>query len=79
MAITITNGVSTDEYRTVAEAYIDGWNLANAIGELAEICSAKADHVRTNWQDDELARLWERAASILQTAEARPAVRSLSR
>jgi hypothetical protein len=42
------------------EAIVDKFGLAAVIFGLACICSGKADHVETNWQDKRLAKVWER-------------------
>ena len=61
--------MTTDEFRAHAEEYIDSSSLANAIGELAEIARKKAEHIRSNWQDEILAKTWETAANRIDTAE----------
>lgn len=50
------------------EAMVDKIGLANLVEALAEICSAKADHVQSNWQDDALAAVWDRDAAVLLKA-----------
>lgn len=47
------------------EGLIDRNGLAWVIDRLAEIAGEKADHVSTNWQDLELAKEWNKAASQL--------------
>jgi hypothetical protein len=32
------------------------------------VCCAKAQHTRVNWQDEPLARTWDRDAKVLETA-----------
>lgn len=49
------------------EALIDTHGLSYVVNLIAETCSAKADHIQTNWQDDALAQLWNEAASSLMT------------
>ena len=47
------------------EGMIDVAGLRNVVWALAHICWEKADHVRSNWQDEQLARDWEVNASML--------------
>ncbi len=52
------------------ESLIDSHDLPAIIEALAEVCSAKADHVELNWQDEALANQWnKRAALLLNAAE----------
>ena len=62
--------MDTHRFRQAAEEYIDNSSLANATGELAQIAHEKAQHVREAWQDETLAKAWERCARILERAEA---------
>lgn len=50
------------------EALIDANSLKYVVNLLAEICSAKSDHVNTNWQDKGLAGLWDTNAAVLLNA-----------
>lgn len=61
--------MTTDEFRQAAEEYIDSSSLANAIGELAEICRLKSQHIQENWQDRRNAADWFEAAIHLDIAE----------
>jgi hypothetical protein len=47
------------------EALVDRVGLRNVIYALSLIASHKADHIRANWQDEALAKLWEHDAKIL--------------
>lgn len=47
------------------EGLIDRYNLDSVLGALSEICYAKAEHVRTTWQDAYGARKWVQAANQL--------------
>ena len=49
------------------EAHIDGPGLIDLIVMAQLICAEKADHILANWQDKELAKQWQRAASMLYT------------
>lgn len=44
------------------ETMIDGFGLVAVLSAIQDICDAKADHVRTHWQDSTLARDWEYAS-----------------
>jgi hypothetical protein len=41
------------------ERLIDHHGIAEILIALSEICGAKADHIRANWQDRPLARRWQ--------------------
>lgn len=57
------------------EDVVDALGLIGVCQALAEICSAKAEHIRTNWQDEPLAKAWGRAARQLAlTAKRLPVV-----
>lgn len=43
------------------EALIDSCGLSSVLMTLSDICDAKAEHIRTNWQDQPLARHWDTA------------------
>lgn len=48
------------------ESLLDrGFSVANVLDMLSEVCGEKAEHVRSNWQDDDLADQWIRFASFL--------------
>lgn len=49
------------------EAMVDAVGLRNVLYALSHICSAKADHVETNWQDASTARVWNNHARALHT------------
>lgn len=53
------------------EGLVDRYSLLDVIEALAEMTSEKADHLRTNWQDERGARAWERDSRILQSASGR--------
>ena len=40
-------------------------NFAEFVEVLAEMCSVKADHVASNWQDETLEEIWNRRAAYL--------------
>jgi len=47
------------------EALIDCHTLGGVLDLIAEVCSSKADHIRTNWQDEVTADQWDRYAAAL--------------
>ena len=44
------------------ERFIDSHSLKYVIEQIAYICQEKADHVRTSWQDQNLASTWDEDA-----------------
>ena len=46
------------------EQEIDIYGMGSIIDILVTICYEKADHVRTNWQDEYLAKQWEKQAKV---------------
>jgi hypothetical protein len=51
------------------ETAIDAAGLGMVLEILAGICNEKADHLRSNWQDERTAREWDRnARHLLQAA-----------
>lgn len=47
------------------EILVDSHGLTNVIEALALMCSAKADHILSNWQDENLSEQWDMAAAIM--------------
>jgi hypothetical protein len=58
----------TQEAEYVLEGIVDAFGLQNVLNGLACICSGKADHIESNWQDHRLAKRWERAAVHIMNA-----------
>lgn len=58
--------MTTTQFQQAVEAYMDAQPLnvvvTNTLSEVAEVCSLKAEHLRSNWQDENSALLWENAA-----------------
>jgi hypothetical protein len=48
------------------ESMVDQYGLRVVMVMLANICFDKAEHVRSNWQDDDMAMSWERDANVLE-------------
>ena len=49
----------------VLEAMIDRSTLGGVLDLIAEVCSAKADHILTNWQDEATSDQWDRYSAAL--------------
>lgn len=47
------------------EYYVDQVGINGVIDGLQALCYEKAEHVRLNWQDEGLARQWEKAGKLL--------------
>lgn len=47
------------------ENLLDHYSLSDILESLAQIANEKADHLRTNWQDENTAKIWERDANKL--------------
>ena len=54
-----------EELERLLEGMVDSRSLAAIVYLLSTICTEKADHIRTNWQDEALAKVWERNARKL--------------
>lgn len=48
------------------ESLIDQISLSTVLEALADICQAKGDHVRSNWQDTQTAKVWYATARKLE-------------
>ena len=59
-----------DARKDELEALVDTLGLERVLELLGEVCCDKADHLRTNWQDEAQARAWERSAKVLDKASA---------
>lgn len=56
------------EASDLLEGMVDQYGLANVLRMLGQIAGEKAEHIATNWQDASLAKKWDRAARLLDTA-----------
>lgn len=45
--------------RDALEALVDRHTAKGVLNALSQICEDKAEHVRTNWQDENLAKNWD--------------------
>ena len=52
-----------NERLDLIETIIDEEDLTGLMDLVSEICSAKADHIRTNWQDETTANHWDGLAA----------------
>ena len=68
--------ITTEDMQTFSEAAMDQNGLCNLLSEVGEVCSMKAEHIRTNWQDENLALQWDHMATVLEDAS-KEAIRSL--
>lgn len=50
-----------NELDDTLEALIDAHDLQTVLNSIVRVCGEKADHLRTNWQDRQSARVWEDA------------------
>ena len=53
------------------ESIVDASCLTAVIKMLAQVCYEKADHLRSNWQDEEAAQTWNHDADLLNSTAAR--------
>jgi hypothetical protein len=60
------NIMITQENKDTLESIIDGSTLADVLNAISEICYEKADHIRTNWQDANTAKVWEKAGKYVE-------------
>ncbi|MFM7408439.1 MAG: hypothetical protein ACKO3K_17735 [Cuspidothrix sp.] len=49
------------EYMNALEKLVEELTLAAILEMLERICHKKAEHLRTHWQDEETAKLWDKA------------------
>lgn len=68
--------LKADDSRAL-EDLIDRYNLSSVILEIANISAEKAEHVRSNWQDEGLARAWDKAARATEKCALSDAVTNL--
>jgi hypothetical protein len=54
----------TVQDRDTLESIVDRYSLRAIVEGLSEISHLKAAHIRENWQDDSLAKMWERVSKI---------------
>jgi hypothetical protein len=66
-----------DEFQL--EQFIDQHGLAETLEKIAEICSGKAEHIETNWQDRKTARPWILLSNAIAHVAHRAFAHSLSK
>ena len=54
------------EYMEVVEVLVDKLTLSAILEMLERICHKKAENLRTHWQDETTAKLWEKAARQIE-------------
>lgn len=54
------------EYMEILESLIDKLTLSTILEMLERICHKKAENLRTHWQDETSAKLWEKAARQIE-------------
>ncbi|MEA5628336.1 hypothetical protein [Nostoc sp. UHCC 0251] len=54
------------EYMESLEALIDKLTLSAILEMLERICHKKAENLRTHWQDEASAKLWDKAARQIE-------------
>jgi hypothetical protein len=60
-------GVSVmKEYMSILEGLVEQLTLAAILEMLERICHKKAENLRTHWNDEESAKLWEKAARQIE-------------
>lgn len=53
------------------EQYIDKYGLSETLSHIADICYNKAEHLKSNWQDESTARVWEKDAEKIMALSIR--------
>lgn len=69
--------MTTENYTRQLEDILDRTSLQDILSALSAICADKAEHVSSNWQDEALAKAWQRAAEYLNNASGARAVQNL--
>lgn len=54
------------EYMEVVEGLVDKLTLSAILEMLERICHKKAENLRTRWQDETTAKLWDKAARQIE-------------
>lgn len=53
------------------EQLIDREGMGNVLAALVDVCQEKAAHLAENWQDDKLAKQWEKTGNELNKCSAK--------
>jgi len=54
-----------NQIQNILEDLVDASSVSAIISTLESVAYEKAEHVRENWQDEPLARVWERIGKSL--------------
>lgn len=53
------------------EELIDANSVKDVLDAVVRICEAKAEHLRENWQDQNMAKVWTKTAVLIEHAHDR--------
>jgi hypothetical protein len=59
------------DWRYELELMIDKIGLSHVLFKLAEVCGDKAEHLRSNWQDEKAAKEWIADARAIEKLAAK--------
>ncbi len=57
---------TSDEAQQAIEGMVDAMGVSNTLDALQLVCRAKADHLRSNWQDDPAGDEWDIMGSRIE-------------
>jgi hypothetical protein len=57
--------------KAILEELVDSTSVSDVLQMLSEIYFEKSEHIRDNWQDEPLARIWERAGNRIAAFHAK--------
>lgn len=60
--------VGSVERDRLETGFVDRTSMSSVLTALEEIAIEKADHVGSNWQDEQLAKAWMRVARAIEKA-----------
>jgi hypothetical protein len=60
--------MSQEQFAEQLEALMDKAGIRGTLEAMASIAAAKADHVRSNWQDESQASAWDKMSGIFSKA-----------
>ena len=69
--------LSPEDMQDNLETLIDKTSANFVLNCIVQIAHDKADHLRTNWQDENSAKQWEKLASKLETLADKPEFETL--
>jgi hypothetical protein len=56
------------------ETIVDAHSVRQVLQALAEVCAAKEEHIRCNWQDDVTSREWNKTARKIDALSIKTAI-----